>query len=375
MLAPPWIPVPPSGYGGIEAVVDVLCAELVALGHEVTLFAAPGSRSAAAVQPLLDRAYPDAIGSAMHESDHVARAFAMVDAAADGGRPYDVVHDHSGFAALALADRLATPMVHTLHGPFTPETWAFYAQHGAKAAIVAISETQLAGAPPALRSATVIPNPIDVAAWPWSDERDDYLLWIGRMTEEKGPHRAIEAARLAGRRLILAGPVQVGQEHYFQHHVEPAVDGDRVRYVGEVAGEAKTRLFAHAAALLMPIRWTEPFGMVMIEALVSGTPVIAFPEGAAVEIVEDGVTGFLVDDERAMAAAVGRLTSIDGAACRASVAARYDAALVARGYVAAYRDAARRTAREVIDRDRRARAGEVRRARRAAEGRLRPAAV
>jgi len=337
MLAPPWITVPPPGYGGIEAVVADLCDELVRVGHDVTLFACPGSHSLATVRPLLADAHPDEIGSALYEADHVAAAFAEIDAAAAAGTPFDVVHDHSGFAALAMADRLDTPMLHTLHGPFTPQTTAFYQRHHANASIVAISATQLATGPAALRaSARVIPNPIRISAWPLELEHDDYLLWIGRMTEEKGPHRAIDVAARAGRRLVLAGPVQPGQETFFREHVAPHVDDDRVRYVGEVAGVEKQRLFGRAAGMLMPIRWCEPFGMVMIEALAAGTPVLAFPEGAATEIVVSGHNGFLVDDEREMAAAVERLGELDPATCRASVASRFDTAEVTAEYVRAY---------------------------------------
>ncbi len=339
MLAPPWISVPPPGYGGIEAVVALLCDGLVARGHDVTLFCAPGSDSTAAVRPLLSRSYPDEIGAAIYESDHVARAFAAIDEAAADGRPFDVVHDHSGFVALALADRLATPMVHTIHGPFTEETSAFYAQHGSKAQLVAISRSQRAFGPPGLR-ARVVPNPIRVDDWPAPSGRREHLLWVGRMTEEKGPHRAIDAARLAGRRIVLAGPIQPGQEEFFGAEVAPRLDGERALYVGETRGDAKIDLFAGAAALLMPIRWPEPFGMVMTEALACGTPVIAYPEGAAPEIVVDGESGFLVEDEAQMALAIGRLDEIEPESCRALAAERFDVGAVAAAYEAVYRETA-----------------------------------
>src|SRR4051794_26434635 len=132
MLAPPWIPVPPPGYGGIEEVVRLLCEGLVARGHEVTLFAAPTSRSCAEVRPVLEAAHPDEINSARWEIDHVARAFGAIDAATAGGRPFDVVHDHCGFGALGMADRLRTPLVHTLHGPLDDDAVAFYSAHGHK---------------------------------------------------------------------------------------------------------------------------------------------------------------------------------------------------------------------------------------------------
>ncbi len=340
MLAPPWIPVPPPGYGGIEAVVALLCDELVRRGHEVTLFAAPGSVSCAEVRPLLDRAHPDAIERSLYEADHIARAFAAIDAAANEGRPFDVVHDHCGFAAFAMADRLSTPLVHTLHGPFTEDTVAFYAHHASKAHVVAISRAQLDAAPPGLRVAGVVPNPIDAAHWPLVAEKDDYLLWVGRMTAEKGAHRAIAVALMAGMRVVLAGPVQPGQERYFAEGIEPYLDGERVVYVGEVAGERKVQLFSRARALLMPIRWPEPFGMVMLEAMVCGTPVIAFPEGAARELVSPGETGVLVEDEPAMAQACRELSQLDPARCRQAIIDRCDVRCVTRAYEQIYRQAA-----------------------------------
>ena len=337
MLAPPWIPVPPPGYGGVESVVSALTEALVARGHMVTLYCAPGSRSSATVVPLLDVGHPDEIERSLHEADHVSRAFDEIELAPPGRR-FDVVHDHCGFTTLAMADRLDTPVVHTLHGQFTSSTAAFYARHGTKAALVGISRAQLASrVAPAGIDAVVIPNPIDVRSWPFREEKDGYLLWIGRMTREKGPHRAITAARAAGLPLVLGGVIQPGQQEFFDREVAPHVDGQRVRFVGEVGGSAKRALFAGAQALLMPIRWEEPFGMVMVEALAAGTPVIAFREGAACDLVIDGETGFLVDDELAMAAAVGKLDTIAAADCRAWVAEHCDVHAVALAYEGVYR--------------------------------------
>lgn len=341
VLAPPWIPVPPPAYGGIEAVVALLCEELVARGHEVTLFAAPGSRSAARLLSPLAGAHADQIGSSLYESDHVGTAYDAIDHAGAEGRPFDVVHDHSGFTAVAMAQRVSAPVVHTLHAPFDEETRPFYERHGHKALLVAISRFQLRHAPPGVRVADVVPNPIRVEEWPFDDEKDDYLLWIGRMDRAKGAHRAIAAARAADTRLVLAGPVQPGQEEYFASEIEPHVDGRDVVFVGEVGGVDCKTLFARAKALVMPIRWAEPFGMVMVEALACGTPVIAFPEGAASEIVIDGENGFHVTDEEAMAKAVGRLEEIDPMRCRQSVVSRFDAPLVADGYEAVYARAIR----------------------------------
>ena len=205
------------------------------------------------------------------------RAFDDIDAAAADGHPYDVVHDHSGFTAFAFASRLATPLVHTLHGPF-----------------------------------------------------------IGRMNDDRGPHRAIAAARRAGMRLLLAGPVQPGQEEFFEGEVEPHLDRKGIEYIGEI-GEEKGELYAGAAALLMPIRWPEPFGLVMTEAMACGTPVIAFAEGSATEIVLDGETGFIVEDEEAMGEAAANVGSLDPHRCRDSAAERFDVGAVASAHERAYR--------------------------------------
>jgi glycosyltransferase involved in cell wall biosynthesis len=335
MLAPPWIAIPPTGYGGVETVVSALTEALVELGHDVTLFCAPGSASSARVETLLDIAHPGEIERALYESDHVSRAFAAIEPR-DGVGAFDVVHDHSGFTALALADRLDTPFVHTLHGPFDAGTSTFYGGHGHKATLVAISAAQLASAPNGVVPEAVIRNPVDAAAWPLRESKDDHLLWVGRMSEEKGPHRAIAAARAAGVPLVLAGIIQPGQESFFAREIAPHVDGDRVRFVGEVGGATKRALFAGARGLLMPIRWAEPFGMVMIEALACGTPVIAFDEGAAPEVVLDGVTGFLVADETEMAAAVHQLPAISSRRCREWVVAHCDATVVATAYAELY---------------------------------------
>jgi glycosyltransferase involved in cell wall biosynthesis len=344
MLAPPWISVPPPGYGGVEAVVSVLSEALVRRGNDVTLFCAPGSISTARVVTLLEESHPDEIERSLFEVDHVSRAFAAIDRDR-GTLRFDVVHDHCGFTALAMADRLDTPLVHTLHGQFTHATAAFYTRHQSKATLVAISRAQRAQAPRSMRGMAVIPNPIDVQGWPMQERKQDYVLWVGRMTAEKGPQRAIAAARAAGVPLVLAGVIQPGQRSFFDREVAPHIDGERVSFLGEIGGAPKRSLFAGARALLMPIRWEEPFGMVMVEALACGTPVIAFPAGAASELVVDGHTGFLVRDERAMAAAIGRLDSISASDCRAWVAEHCDIDVVAEAYEAAYLAAARRRER------------------------------
>jgi glycosyltransferase involved in cell wall biosynthesis len=336
MLAPPWIPVPAPGYGGIEEVVRLLCDGLVSNGHDVALFAPPSSDSLAEVHPVLEQCHPDEIERSRWEVDHVARAFAEIDAAAAEGRPYDVVHDHCGYAAIAMADRLQTPIVHTLHGPFDDAYRDFYAAHANKATIVAISHSQLEEAPPELHDATVVHNPLRFSEWRLQDRPGDHVLWIGRMAPIKGPHRAIAAAREAGVPLVIAGPVQSGQEEFFAEEVAPHIDGERVIYAGELGGEEKQEAYRDARAMVMPIRWAEPFGMVIAESMACGTPVIAFREGSARELIIDGVNGFLVDDEHEMAAAITRVGEIDRLRCRANAEERFDVSTVVHAYERVY---------------------------------------
>jgi glycosyltransferase involved in cell wall biosynthesis len=343
VVAPPWIPIPPPGYGGIEFVVALLCDALVDLGHDVELFCTPGSRSRATVRPMLDRAHPDNIERALFEGDHTGRAFRAIDAAAAAGHPFDVVHDHSGYTALAFADRLETPLVHTVHGPFDGDTKPYYAINGHHGTIVCISRAQAGMAPDAEIVDGVVHKPIDIDNWPFGETKDDYLLWVGRFVAEKGPQRAIRVAKATGRRLVLAGVVQPRQERFFASEIEPHVDGEQITYVGEVGGARKQRLFADAYTFLMPIRWPEPFGMVMVEAMAAGTPVLAFPEGAATEVVEDGVSGFLVADEDEMAARVPDAGRLDPLQVRRS-AERFAPDRIADGYERIYRQVARRTA-------------------------------
>jgi glycosyltransferase involved in cell wall biosynthesis len=343
MLAPPWIPVPPPGYGGIEEVVALLTDALVERGHDVDLFCAPGSSSKARVRPLLPAAHPESIERALFEADHVARAFEAMDGAAADGKPFDVVHDHSGYTALAMADRVAVPLAHTVHGPFDQDTTPYYDHHGSKGAVVCISRSQAGQAPAGAMVHGVVHNPMDIDSWPVGYEKQDYLLWLGRFVPEKGPQRAIKVAQASGRPLVLAGVVQPGQERFFANEIQPYIDGERIRYVGEVGGARKQNLFAEAAAFLMPITWPEPFGMVMVESLAAGTPVLAFPNGAAPEIVEHGRNGFLVKDEQEMAAMVDKAREIEPAECRRS-AERFSPHRIAAGYEAVYYDSIERGA-------------------------------
>lgn len=339
MIAPPWIPIPPPRYGGIESVVALLTETLLDMNHDVTLFCSPGSSSRANMVSPLDHAYPNKIGNAMYEVDHILQTHEYIAECLGFNSSFDIIHDHTS-TGVAYAKYAVRPVLHTMHNGHAGDRGAFYIRHGGDAHLVAISNAQMKTAPRGLTPCGVVPNPIDVNAWPFKDKKSNYALWIGRFVPEKGAHRAIRATKIAGMNLILAGPKREGEAgDYFDDKIKPHIDDKTVRYVGEVGGKRKKNLFANAKVLLMPIEWNEPFGMVMVEALACGTPVVAFPYGAATEIVIDGFNGYQVADVPAMAEAMTDLNEISPTDCRQSVQERYSAATVARAYVDQYEKA------------------------------------
>jgi glycosyltransferase involved in cell wall biosynthesis len=315
VISPPWAPVPPLLYGGIELVVDRLCVGFQDAGHEVLLYATGDSTCAVPTQWVLEQSEGMRIGMAVPEQRHVMHAYEAVKAWGA-----DVVHDHSIIGPFHAADRYPElPVATTIHGPFNEELTDLYERlNHSNIPIVAISHAQAASAP-RVKVARVIHHGVDVADFPYGDGSGGYCLFLGRMSPDKGPHRAIAAAEEAGVPLMMAAKMREAWEHtYFNEFVRPHLS-DSIQYLGEVPHEEKLELLAGATALLNPIRWNEPFGLVMIEALACGTPVLAFAEGAAPEIVRDGETGFLCEDEADMAAKVDAAAKLDRAACRGAV--------------------------------------------------------
>jgi len=333
-LAPPWITVPPERYGGTEWVVAQLCDTLPSLGHEVVLYASGDSRTAAELRAYFPRQLPELMQKTALDVCHVT--FALDDIVADGA--FDLVHDHSGFLVQAFSRCLdLPPVVHTIHHSFNDETTPAYARFAADVAYIAVSEYQKSKGPDGMDWAGVVHNAIAVDEWPFVTEKDDYLLAFGRVCAEKGFDLAIEAARRTGRRLIMAGALQERYVDYFHARVEPYVDGEQIVYEGEVSVARKRELFAHAHAFLFPIVWPEPFGLVMIEALATGTPVVALRQGSVPEVVADGVTGFVRDDFESFVAAIARVGEIDPRACRDEVEARFSIRRMVEDYDAIYR--------------------------------------
>ena len=331
-LAPLWETVPPPRYGGTEAVVSVLCEELVRQGHEVTLCASGDSVSSAE----LSSVYPRSLRTADDLQDrqpydwmHIALSLR----AADG---FDIIHNHAGELAMAMSPLVDVPMLSTTHCLITPDTQFVWDRYGGW--YNSISHAGRRAMPP-VRGGTycgVVYNGIDVESFPYEERKEDYLLFLGRVAPEKGTHLAIDVARRLGKRLIIAAKVDRADRQYFHDVVEPLIDGDLIQFVGEADTLLKRKLYARACCLLLPICWEEPFGLVMAEAMACGTPVIAFARGAATELVVDGETGFLVHDMDGMVRAVHRVDRIDPQRCRRHVEENFSAQRMTEGYLALY---------------------------------------
>ena len=327
MLAPISWRTPPRAYGPWELVTSLLTEALVARGVDVTLFATQDSQTAGTLAGVVPRAYSEdpSIDAKVWEALHVAHVF-------ERAGEFDLIHNQADFVPLAFSRLVDTPVVTTIHGFSGPRILPAYRAYADRVAYVAISEADRS---PDLPYAAVIHHGVPLDDFPFDPVGSDDLLFFGRMHPDKGAAEAIACARAADRRLLMCGIVQ--DEGYFAREVEPGIDGDRVRYVGPVGGEARTRALGGAAALLHLINFAEPFGLSVVEAMACGTPVIATRRGSMPELIVDGVTGFLVDSVEEAVAAVARLPQIDRAACRAHVAARFSVERMADRYQELYR--------------------------------------
>jgi glycosyltransferase involved in cell wall biosynthesis len=329
IIAPPWLSVPPPAYGGTEEVIDNLARGLQERGHDVRLFTV-GESACPVHREYLYPAGPEPMGDGVAEAAHVLAAY---EAFAD----VDIIHDHTMLGPL-LAGRhgiAGPPVVTTNHGPFTAQTRRLFADIARHTPVVAISHShaRTAGVP----IAAVIHHGIDLQVHRPGPGDGGYLLFVGRMCADKGVHHAVRVAARAGQRLVIVAKMREPAERaYFQAHVRPLLGpGDDLS--AEVSLAAKMELMRHAAALLNPITWAEPFGLVMVEALAAGTPVLAFPHGAAPEIVDDGQTGYLCRGEQDMIAAVRRVPQIHRDDCRAAAEQRFSAGRMVADYERLYR--------------------------------------
>jgi len=326
VVAPPWFEIPPAGYGGTEAVVAGLVNGLVDAGHEVTLV---GSGRNGTLAQHFVQVFPEPpsarLGTPVPEVQAAAEAARALD-----DLDLDVIHDHS-LAGPLLARGRRTPTVVTMHGPSRGENGDYFERLGRTVDLVAISDAQRR-LNPRLNWVGTVHNAIDVASYPFCAPKDDYVLWIGRFHPDKGPDLAIRAARAIGRRIVLAGKLnEPGERRYFEERIAPMLGPD-AEYVGEADAALKRELYLKAACLAFPIRWDEPFGMVMVEAMACGTPVAAIGRGSVPEVVDDGRTGVIVDGPDELPAALEKAMTLRPADCRRWVEEHFDLPVMAAGY-------------------------------------------
>jgi glycosyltransferase involved in cell wall biosynthesis len=313
LIAPPWLPVPPVRYGGIERVIDGLARGLVAAGHEVLLATPAGSTCPVPQIAGLPASAPERMGCTVVEIPYALSAYAALDDA-------DIVHDHTVAGPLCVRRRPGAPVVTTNHGPFNADLNPIYAEMSRqRVAVVAISHHQASTAQN-VKIAAVIHHGLDIDDIPVGDGNGGYACAVGRMTPSKGIREAILVAREAGIPLQIAAKMREPLERqYFDECVRPVLGGN-IEYLGELNAAEKYQLLGGAFALLNPIQWPEPFGLVMIEALACGTPVVATPCGSAPEIIADGLTGFLRFELSSLAEALNRAEELDRNRCRETAA-------------------------------------------------------
>jgi glycosyltransferase involved in cell wall biosynthesis len=329
MISPLEMRVPPIAYGGTELVVSLLAEELIRRGHDVTLFASGDSITSARLVSVCPHF--------LRGSGRDAGILTMLNVVSclEKANEFDIIHNHTCFEGLATAGLIKTPMLTTLHGGLEGDRLELFAHY--KGWYNTIRQSAKSLLPDKEQFVGVIYNAIDVKSYPLNGSgREPHLLFLSRISYEKGPHLAIEVAKKSRRRLIIAGNVHPVDEEYFRTMVMPGVDGDQIQYVGEADYHRKRELLGQAYCLLAPITWAEPFGLFFAEAMACGTPVVVFNRGSAPEVVKHGETGFVVDTVDEMVDAIGNVHQIDKRKCREYVERRFDVPRMADDYLAAY---------------------------------------
>lgn len=338
-MAPVWFPVPPKGYGGIELVVHLLALELLRRGHEVTTFAVEGSDPRLRPISLAPGTWGSELGTPeqpLRDSTYQLRVNRRLQQMTG---ELDLVHLHTeatGMAAASLV-KLKIPCVATVHSGINDKVLEFLGEVDEEVSLVAISRSQREQAP-GIRWVGAVHNSVPVDQLQVSTEKKGYLVELARVTQDKGQHIAIEVAERTGMPLVLAGKIdrEAASRLYFREKVQPRLTPS-IRWIEDVKGVEKSELLGGAAAMIFPIQWEEPFGLAMVEAMACGTPVVAFRRGAAKELVEPGLTGFLVDSVDEMVARVGEVGQIDPAACARRARERFSPKRMGDGYEAVYR--------------------------------------
>jgi glycosyltransferase involved in cell wall biosynthesis len=331
-IAPLWEQVPPPAYGGIELVVSLLTDELVRRGHEVTLFASGDSQTLAKLESIHPRALrldSSVKEYGIYEMLHLSNIY-------EQAAGFDLIHSHMGCAALPYARLIKTPTVHTLHGIFTPDNRKLFS-YAKQQPYVSISDSQREP-DLGLNCLATVYNGINVNSFKFHAQPDEpaYLAFLGRMSPEKGPHHAITIAKRTGIPLKMAGKIDVVDREFYDREIAPHVDGEFIQFLGEADHQMKNNLMGRAIATLFPIQWREPFGLVTIESMAAGTPVIAMGLGSVPEIVDHGYSGFICHTVAECIAAVSQIPSISRWACREYVEHNFGVDSMTNGYEAVY---------------------------------------
>ena len=337
MVAPLWESIPPATYGGIEYIVHLLCEGLRARGHQVTLFASGNSRTTATLAALSDTTLTELMetGVAWDYTPYLIRS--AVEAIRRGSE-FDVIHSHLDHSTLSMALLSRTPVIHTLHGAVTADDkWTL--NNCSRLRIVALTRSQIraVGNP----DIEVIANGIPFQQFKFSPNVGNYLMFLGRMAARKAPHVAIAVAKATGMRIVLGGaPMNSQEKHYFASEVQPHIDGETVVYAGLLDQAQKIKLLSGAAALLFPVEWEEPFGLVMIEAMACGTPVVALARGSVPEIIDPGLTGFYGETLEDLISLVPSAARLNRSYVRSQAAQRFDSQRMIEAYLSIYRKVA-----------------------------------
>jgi glycosyltransferase involved in cell wall biosynthesis len=326
MLSPLSWRTPPRHYGPWENIVSLLTEQLVSMGFEVTLFASGDSLTSGELAWVCERPYSEdpSIDPKVWECLHIAELFKR-------GDEFDLIHNHYDFLPLSYSGFTSTPIVTTIHGFSSPAILPVYKKYNDSTHYVAISEADKSAE---LNYIATINHGIDLNQFTYRQETGDYLLFLGRIHPDKGVHDAIEVARKIDKRLVIAGIVQ--DEVYFKEQIEPCIDGSKVEYIGSVGSEKRQEIMGGALAMLHLIHFDEPFGLSVVESMACGTPVIAYGLGSMPELIQNGSTGFIVDDVDAAVQAVDKINTLDRRACRDDVEKRFTCQRMAHDYVDVY---------------------------------------
>lgn len=328
-IAPLWIPVPPITYGGTELVISWLTEELVKRGHEVTLLASGDSKTSAKLIPI----WPRSLWRANLSMPHAAFALAY-EKLFEIWENFDIIHDHCEFYTAPFSRFLKRPIVSTVHHPMYEEMIILFKKFP-QINYVAVSKNQKRSAS-GVNFIKTIYHGLPIEKYSFNQNPKDYLLWLSKVAPNKGPAEAIEIAKRTGENLILSGNILEEYSDYFEYRLRPLIDGKQIQFVGAADFEKKIELLKNAKAFIFPVKRPEPFGLVVIEAMACGTPIITYKVGAMPELIKDGKTGFLVENQEEMIKALRKIDQIDRVACRRHVARKFSLRKMVNKYEALY---------------------------------------